>query len=230
MNIREIVCKAVELVPGVLPYLSDKALAIKTIGQYDRQLWSYALALFRGGDSGEFIDKFATAIKVQLTKAFHEGAGDIGVSPDEFTDADKKYLQVLIDSEYDHVLNLASDIEAARDKTEEEFRTSFRSRIDLWINRYTEVVNDARIYFGGKTKLQWNLGETEEHCEQCIKLSGIIAFAYEWEESGIKPQNPPNPVLTCRGWKCDCTLDVTDKRRSPNALKRLMDIAVEANI
>jgi hypothetical protein len=36
--------------------------------------------------------------------------------------------------------------------------------------------------------------------------------------------------LTCGGWQCDCTLEPTDKRRSPDAIGTLMDIATAANV
>jgi hypothetical protein len=223
--------KAVELVPEVKTHLSDKALEfLKSIEQYDRQLWEYALALYRGGDAGEFIDKFTAAITNQLTRAWNEGSRSVGVEPEDMSDEDRAYLKEIIDSEYEHVLDLGTAIEAAQDKTLEEFRQSFRSRIDLWVNRYTDTTNKAKVYFGDRTRLEWKLGETENHCDTCAALNGIVAFAFEWEQSGVKPQSPPNDVLACGGWQCDCRLEVTDKRRSPNALQRIMDIAVSGNL
>jgi len=100
----------------------------------------------------------------------------------------------------------------------------------MWVNRYTDVKNQAKIYFGGKTRLMWVEGDTKEKCPTCLALNGIVAFAQEWEMSGVRPQSPPNEILNCGGWNCSCTLQVTDKRRSPNALQRIMDIAISANI
>ncbi len=223
--------KAVELVPEVKVHLSEKAVEfLKSIEQYDRQLWEYTLALFRGGDSGAFIDKFTAATSNQLTRAFNEGARSVGVEPEDMTEEDLAYLKEIIDSEYEHILDLGTAIEASRELELSAFRQAFRSRIDLWVARYTDVINRAKTYFGGMTRLEWKLGETEQHCDTCAALNGIVAWAKEWEQAGVHPQSPPNEILQCGGWKCDCSLNVTDKRRSPGALGRIMDIAVAANI
>lgn len=227
INFQQAIIDAVALVPSVKEYLTVGAL--KTIGQYDRQLWDYSLALYRGGDPGIFIDQFAAAISNQLTRAWHEGADSVGVAKEDMTEEDKDYLTAIIDSEYDHVLDLAADIEAAQAGTLEEFRARFVPRIDMWVLRYTDVVNQAKVYFGGKTRMVWTLGATEEHCITCAALNGICAFAEEWEEAGVYPQNAPNQALACGGWRCDCSLEVTDKRRSAGALARIMDAATLAN-
>lgn len=207
-----------------------EALAGKTIGAFDRQLWSYSLDLFRSGDDSAFLDDFIASIDNQLHRAWNEGADEVGVSPEDMTDDDMTRLQAIIDSEYDHVTDLGTDILNARQDgdTLDEFRQSFRSRIDMWVNRYTETLNDAKIHFGGKTRLVWRLGATEQHCDTCLQLDGIIAWAEEWEQSDIHPQEPPNRHLECGGWRCDCRLDPTDERRTPRAFDRLTEIALVA--
>ena len=112
----------------------------------------------------------------------------------------------------------------------EQFDVQFGSRVDIWANRYPETENRARMHFGGKQRLEWVLGATEKHCSTCAALNGIVAFAEEWEESGVQPQSPPNGALECGGWQCDCSLVPTDRRRSANALTRIMDIATAGNV
>jgi hypothetical protein len=222
---------AIELVPEVKAHLKPETLeALKNANTYSRQLWNYTLELYRTGDGGAFLDKFITAIASQLTRAWNEGAREVGIDPKEMTDDDRAELKAIIDGEYDQIIKLAEAIMQSRSGTLDEFRQKFRSRIDLWTSRYTDVIGRARVYFGGKTRLKWTLGKTEEHCESCLALNGIVAFAYEWELAGIKPQSPPNGMLVCGGWECDCSLDVTDQRRSPNALGTLMNIATARNL
>jgi hypothetical protein len=231
MKLSDIIFQAIELVPEVKAHLSDKALKVlKSIDTYDRQLWKYALDLYRGGDPGVFITDFVNAISNQLTRAWNAGAKEMGVMPADMTDDDRSEIQAIINAEYEHILDLGTAITAAQPGTIQEFRDTFRSRIDLWINRYTDVVNQAKIYFGGKTRLIWVEGDTLEKCPTCLALNGIVAFAQEWEQSGVRPQSPPNNAIECGGWNCSCTLQVTDKRRSPLALQRIMDIATSANI
>ena len=214
-------------------YMNSRQWQMKSIGQYERQLWSACLNFFRGDvDAFGFIDLFADNIQNQLTRAWNEGARSVGVEPKDMEQIDLEHLHGIIDSELNHVLGIAQDIEDAINDgmTIDQFRSRFRSRIDLWVNRYNEVINEARVYFGDEQKLVWQLGATEEHCETCSRLNGIVAYAREWDIANIKPQNPPNGKLECGGWNCDCSLEPTDKRRSPNALTRLLDIAMSRAI
>lgn len=224
----DVIKRAIDLVPEVIPHLSNAAL--KSIGQYDRQLWEYTLALYRGGDPGTFIDEFASAIENQLNRAWNEGAREVGVEPGDMTEDDKQVIQDIIDSEYDHVLDLASAVEGAQSLDIDAFRSQFRSRIDLWVNRYNDVRSQAMVYFGEKTRMVWKLGATEEHCATCATLNGVVAYATEWEESGVAPQGPPNDALECGGWRCDCSLEVTEQRRSPNALTTIMNAATSGHL
>jgi hypothetical protein len=100
------------------------------------------------------------------------------------------------------------------------------ARASLWAQRWTEAYNEAvrliTLNLGGN--LEWKLGATEEHCPECAAFDGIVARASEWETLGIRPQNAPNNKLTCGGWKCDCSLTPTDKKRSPGAYGRLEEI------
>ena len=216
-------------------------IAVKTLEMYQRQLWSYALDFFRGDMSdAEFESAFFAAIEGQLTKAWNEGADEVGVLPEDFTDEDNAIIEGIIADEQSYVTNLGvailDAIEALVDPkkiTEEElnaFRSEFGARVDIWTNRYVDVNNQAKLHFGGKEKLVWRLGATEEHCESCLALDGIVAYAEEWDEAGVHPQGPPNGAISCGGWRCDCTLDSTNERRTRDALGRIMDIAVSGNV
>jgi hypothetical protein len=225
--LRQSIDAILDAVPDLWPLIN-----VKTVEAFDRQLWSYSLNLFRTGDDSAFLDNFIASIDNQLNRAWREGADEVGVAPEDMTPDDMDRLQAIIDSEYNHITDLADGISEARTNkdTLDDFRQGFRSRIELWSNRYNETVNDAKIYFGGKIRLEWQLGATEQHCDTCSQLDGIVAYASEWEESGIHPQQPPNDNLTCGGWHCDCRLNTTDKRRSVDALGRIMDIAVSRNV
>lgn len=201
----------------------------KTEGAMNRHLWSAALAFFRDEiDAFVFLDIFIEEIRNQLTRAWNEGARSVDVTPDEMTEGDRLHLDALINSEYNHIIGLAEAIENAKlyGWTLDQFRSAFRARIDLWSNRYRDVVNEARIWFGGKARLMWRLGATEEHCSTCNMLNGLVAWAEEWDQSQIRPQSPPNPILECGGWKCKCALEPTEQRRGPQAFARLLNIAV----
>ena len=67
------------------------------------------------------------------------------------------------------------------------------------------------------------MGATEEHCATCAALDGLVAYAVDWERSGVKPQNPPNGALECGGWRCDCSLVPTKERATNNAFDEIVD-------
>lgn len=212
---------------------------IKTQEMFDRQLRSNSIDLFKG-DIGltEWLDAFSAAIENQLTKAWNEGADEVGVLPEDMTPEDMAILGGIINEEYNFMYQLGDEIEFLSRQTRElpenealdQFRSEFDSRLSIWGNRYADVVNQAKLHFGGKTKLVWRMGATEKHCDSCLQLNGIVAYADEWEASGIRPQSPPNGALECGGWNCSCELVTTDERRSYNAYSRLLDIAVSGNV
>lgn len=209
-----------------------KMVEIKTEAMFLRQLWHYALELYRGGSEFTFLNDMIAAIGSQLTKAWREGADAVGVSPDEFTLSDDAIIQGIIEDEYNQVLKLGADILAdkAAGMSVSDFRNKYKPRVEMWALRYTDTVNRAKAHFGKKIKLEWVMGETEEHCATCNRLNGMVAWADEWETAGVFPQNPPNDALECGGWRCGCRLEKTDKRRSPNALSTLLDMRVAANL
>jgi len=212
-----------------------RLVEIKTEAMFLRQLRAYCLQLFRG-ELGEFawIQDMTDTIADQMGKAWREGARAVGVEPSEFTNEDIEELNKIIASEYDYVLALGSDILALRlmGGTLEEYRTKFAGRIEVWAHRYTDVVNQAKVWFGKrkKVKLKWEMGATEEHCATCAALNGIVAYAEDWERSGIHPQNPPNQALECGGWRCDCALVPTTERATNNALERIQDIVIASKL
>ena len=88
------------------------------------------------------------------------------------------------------------------------------SRIPMWTNRYTEVMNTAKVMAGGDRKLKWVLGPTE-HCSSCMKLAGKVKRGSMWVASGIQPQSRS---LECGGYNCQCSLQPTTDRASPGRL------------
>jgi hypothetical protein len=192
----------------------------KTYEAYKRQLWQAVLDLYRGGSVSDFEDSWAGSIEEQLNRAWREGARSVEVDPKDFEEEDIAEIEAIIVNEFGYVSGLAAEIvQAAKDEAGFD---AFRSRVDIWANRYNDVVNRAVVWFGDRENIEWIYGDTE-HCKTCEALNGIVAWAKEWELAGVVPQNPDNPVLECRGWRCQCRLEPTDKRRTRNAFDRIME-------
>lgn len=218
--------------PHVFTLLSARARWMSAIPDvtksYDyflRTLTHMVHSVYDGYMGGDFIDIMASLVQGQLTRAYQEGVLETGLSIDEMTEEMQKEIEKFILSEYDFVDQFYRDIVDA--KIDGSPVDPLLIRAKMWANRYNDVKNAAirtvTALKGGK--LIWMLGDAE-HCTTCLSLSGTIAFAKEWEESGFKPQSPPNPLLECQGWNCKCSLVPTDKRRSPKALAKLLDLAI----
>lgn len=194
----------------------------KTVEYFESELTRMVTNVYEGNLGGEFIDILANLISGQLTQAYEQawadnnGEGDL---PDYLTES----VESMILNQYDFVDQFYRDIVDAR--VDEEPIEPLLARVPLWANRWEEAYNTAILLItsneGGN--LEWQLGETEEHCETCSALNGIVARASEWEQLGVYPQSAPNEKLECGGWKCDCSLTPTDKRRSPKAFDSIMN-------
>lgn len=126
-----------------------------------------------------------------------EIGGDIGLGIAH--PASTKYLEETKQKEPDTTLRAAS------------------SRLPMWINRYNEVMNTAKLMAGENVKLMWVLGKTE-HCSSCLKLAGKVKRKREWLAAGIQPQSRS---LECGGFNCQCSLQPTSARASPGRLPGL---------
>lgn len=174
---------------------------------------------------GEFVDILGALIRGQMRDAYRTAYADAG-----FSDALPDWLQASLEEQitkqasFDYIYRFYTDIIDARvDGTP---IAPLLVRAQLWANRYNEAMAEANTVITAKLggRLVWKLGETEQHCTSCAALNGIVAFATEWELSGVKPQNAPNDRLECEGWQCDCRMEPTNKRRSPNAWDRIMSV------
>ena len=218
-----------------------KALAAKTRQAFEDHAWAYMWDFYQGRiDAFGFIDKMAAEINNQFTRGWREGARQVGVDPDEMTDEDKQTLADMIKGETDLLGGVAGDIEnfQAPDgkDPDEAFRTKFKQRAVLWAQGYDDALSSAQLYFGGKQRLEWKLGPTEEHCHTgdngrsgigCVNLNGMVLYAAEWYAANIKPQSSDT---NCGGWQCRCKITPTTKRRTSRGYEKLQAMMAEAGL
>ena len=197
----------------ILGVLLLRVEAVKTLEQYTRQLRQYARDYYTGKlDDSAWLDKSLSAVTGQMQRAWNEGMRSNGLGPDDIDEDMRAQLDEIIKSEQDHLTNLSDLINQQR--TAEAGMDAINSRVDTWTNRYTDVVNQAKLASSpDNQRYVWIYGDAE-HCETCAMLNGKILKAKEWLESGYQPQSPPNPKLDCGGWKCKCRLEPTKKRRT----------------
>jgi len=207
---------------------SDAALTalLKTVDFYFRTMWAATRELYNGEIGAfEFESVMIDLIQNQLRRAWNEGLRSLGLDPaTDMTMQMEFALQDIMLNELDHVGPFAQDVLAA--KAAGKDLEPFRARVQMWTNRYNDVVNQAAQFAAeAGQKMMWVYGDTD-HCDTCLRLNGIVAFESEWETAGLYPQRPPNARLECGGWKCQCSMVPTDQRRSPDALTTLLNIGM----
>ncbi|MFA6204293.1 MAG: hypothetical protein WC710_14040 [Gallionella sp.] len=215
MNYRATVVKA--LTAKILQLAELKGAY--TPDRYTREVYQAAAQYWKDGNKGGFTTRMNGTIKFGLQSAWEEGAASVDVAKEDFSPEDKDEIAEIIDTEKSYVSGLLDFMDGIANDPKAKL-TDADYRLDMWANRYQDVVSQAMIYFGGKIRLAWVLGEAE-HCETCLALSRIVAWAKEWDESGIKPKDQR---LACHGFNCACEMEETSRRRSPKAFDRIMAI------
>ena len=98
--------------------LAERIVVVKTIGAYRRSMWNATRDFYNDKiDAGVYLDKVIAAIETQMRRAWNEGMRNVGLDPvkDMHPEFEAK-IQEIVNSEFNHVLTLAQDIEAARVK------------------------------------------------------------------------------------------------------------------
>lgn len=195
---------------------------LKTVAGYRASLRANVRALWNGTwDIFDFVDAMTNTIIAGLNAAFNEGLASVGATGVDVSPEERRQLRAVIDNELLRVDGFAEDIEAGSKANGGKLQPHF-DRLQLWLNRYPQVVEMGALA-GGKEEDNyiWRLGRTEAHCPECAALNGIVASKAAWNASGLKPKSPPNSRLTCGGWRCDCTLSKTTDPASPGGIPRL---------
>ena len=108
------------------------------------------------------------------------------------------------------ILRFKDAIKRFKDRFSNGFEKA-QNRVQLWVNTLYRAETEGKVsappVAGIEMKFRWQLGGTEEHCETCLALSGVVMVASDWQKLGLRPQHPD---LECGGWNCDCQLIESD--------------------
>ncbi len=186
-----------------------------SVSSYQAGLRSAVRGFYSGTlTQGQFVDALESAIRRGLTQAFIEGAKECGIKQDELTDKELDELTKAIESEYGYIDDFASGVE------ESEKLAALYNRLSMWVNRYSQVKQQASALACGDIKKVWSLGASE-HCSSCVRLSGRVKRNSYWQQKGILPRVAGASYLKCRGYRCQCTLVTTDSPISRGNLPNL---------
>lgn len=193
---------------------------LKTLAGYQLNLRAAIYGLWSGKmDFDQAFQQIYAAIDRGLTQGWYEGAKECGITPAELSPEERAALAQAQAIEKSYVFQLLADVEE-NSQANGGKRAALYQRLDGWVNRYRDMVNRAKLMACADKKLRWDLGPTE-HCTSCAKLAGKVKRASYWQQRGIHPQAPPNPLLECEGWHCQCSLTPTDEPATPGPLPSL---------
>lgn len=158
--------------------------------------------------SGEITQSEFEALVEELVSdsvllSFLEGSGkDEG----DLTDADLATIQEMQQPQLDAVPNLAIDV--AEGKFTGDEPNDLGARVTLWGGQLASAYIMGKLRRPDNPNYVWLLGATEQHCSDCLRLSGQVHTAAEWEDSGWRPRITR---LECNGYRCDCDLAETNE-------------------
>lgn len=189
-------------------------MKLLTRAGYQLNLRAIVRALWKGTmDFNAAFDAMFVAIDRGFTQAWREGAKACGIGPEELTSEELTALAVRIAQEKNHVYALLEAVEQNSQENGGKLTPLF-TRLEMWVNRYEDCKNQAKTMACKDQKLEWMLGPTE-HCSTCLKASGKVKRASQWAATDLRPQAP---CLECGGYRCQCSLVVTDAPLSKGRL------------
>ena len=178
------------------------------IDSYRSDLRAIVRGLWAGSITpGDFTWRGLTALEQATKAAWKEGAALAGVTESEYTDEEKYARERAYWRQHERMIRFGEAV-AKASKANGGKLAPLLSRVELWVNQYNAVVNQAYVMTARDQKLLWVLGPTEEHCRDCAKYAGRVYRASTWTKYGIQPQSQH---LACHGFRCLCMLQPTDQ-------------------
>jgi hypothetical protein len=230
--------KFLKIVRSADEHVKELREKYKDLGSFTRNVRTIVRTFWAGDIMfGDFTELLSTQLELELWNAWDEGVKSCDMELADMTPEEKETLEGIVAEQIDFVHSFGVDI-AIGNKAAGGDLQSLLDRAELWIDRYNSVKMVAQTMVCGDEKLKWVEGDTVKKCPFCVKLDGIVARASIWEELGVRPRNPPNPAISgemdgemgCEGWQCDCMLEPTNERQTPNARARIVEIVSQSDL
>lgn len=176
---------------------------------YRRYIREAVYGLWAGAfNEDEFISLLYETVRAGFTAAWHAGAKEMGIQPDELTVDERQALRGEMTLDFAYIVGFAAAIEAGSKANQGKLAPLMR-RAELWMQRYLAVRNHAKQMAARDRKLKWVMHPLKEHCPDCLRLNGRVYRASTWGRYGLEPQSHD---LQCGGWRCGCEFVPTDER------------------
>jgi hypothetical protein len=193
------------------------------VNRYRRSISGFVQNLWNENISrSEFIKSMKREIPLAFEQAWLDGAKAAGItSVGELTDEERDIIKTRVRLERSFVRGLTDYVEA-HDKAKDFKLRSLDSRIELWVKRYMDLVNEARSMALGDAKLRFQYDPVKENCWSCQKLTGQVRRASFWKEHDCRPQHPDLQCMHDANGPsvCGCDFVETDEPLSRGPLPK----------
>lgn len=161
-----------------------------------RGLWSGVLT------ERQFNQAMVATLRLELGRAWVEGAAECGISIGELTDEEEKAKAAFIKEQESFIGGFGEAIQR------QDSIFPLFERVKLWLDRYPEAKANGHAMACADEKSEFVYGDTIHHCTTCSGLRGRVYRNSVWVKNNAVP--PHNWNFACRGG-CRCRLRSTDK-------------------
>lgn len=178
------------------------------VGDYSVTLTEPVAAYFNGAATINRVrGVFSRAPKDYARDVYVEGMAEGKMDASEFDDADQAEVDKWLAIQAGALDGLVAAVRDANKATGAE-RTGAQSgvfnRIGYWVDSLSQLGGLGRARALDGEMVEWELGDTETHCDSCLKASREPAHRMKWWRE--KEILPGSHELECGGWNCDCKL------------------------
>ena len=194
----------------------------ETQASYGRDLRGVVRALWNGSFSeGQAYDFFYATVRLGFSQAWADGSRSCGIEPADWTSEEKIELEQMTTNELGFILPFIDYIIAHNKVAGFKFG-ALLPRIQLWTNRYRDLVNRAKMISCSDRKLKW-IRTAKDSCNSCIRLEGQVRRGSVWQKNDLRPQSPRLECMRSAGGAtvCKCYFEETDESCSRGPLPRI---------
>ena len=153
----------------------------------------------------------ARALYTAGQQAYLDGLLVGGVVQDRLTKDDLARVQAWLADQFTYIDKMVADIWGTRRSQQTPpTQIDYLNRAAMWANKsLREVFQMGTADADRNAMYRWVLGDTREHCKDCLRLNGQIHRWRAWEKAGMLPGSRE---LECKGYQCRCRLVKTNER------------------
>lgn len=178
------------------------------VGDYEVALTSAVVDYFNGEATLSRVRRvFASSPRAYARDVYLEGMKEGKLGEEDLDDEDESAIAEWIETQADHVEGLVefvSTVKGLDDAQRRDRQRAILDRVKLWVKELRDLGGRGRLRAKDGELAIWELGDTEEHCPDCLANSRLKPHRVKWWRE--KRDLPRSKDLACHGFNCDCTL------------------------